>query len=70
MQVTNFVVFDQRLVLVEAVSAELTITQPREIALYGRAFDMLTRRSVTGDAARALIQKEIGARTQPQRWYC
>jgi hypothetical protein len=35
MQVTNFVMFDTRLVLVEAITAELTVTQPREIAIYG-----------------------------------
>ncbi|MBB5914429.1 hypothetical protein BJY24_003296 [Nocardia transvalensis] len=52
---SNFAMYDNRLVLVEGVSAELRITQPREIALYGRAFDTLARQSVTGDAARELI---------------
>ncbi|WP_433567190.1 hypothetical protein ACQP1O_19570 [Nocardia sp. CA-151230] len=38
---------------VETITAELTITGPREIAMYGRTFDMLAELSVTGDAARA-----------------
>ncbi|NKY29012.1 helix-turn-helix domain-containing protein [Nocardia gamkensis] len=63
MQITNFVMFDERLVLVEAVAAELTVTQPREIALYGRLFAELAGQSVTGDAARELIRKALDART-------
>ncbi|WP_067534030.1 helix-turn-helix domain-containing protein [Nocardia crassostreae] len=60
--VENFVMFDNRLVKVEGAIAELTITQPRELAIYGRAFDTLARQSVTGDAARALIRSAISAR--------
>lgn len=52
---TNFVMFDDRMVLVEAITAELKITQPREIALYARAFETLAGQSVTGKAARALV---------------
>ncbi|WP_454198179.1 helix-turn-helix domain-containing protein [Nocardia sp. Marseille-Q1738] len=52
---TNFVMFDDRMILVEAISAELTITQPREIALYVRAFETLAAQSVTGKAARAVV---------------
>lgn len=52
---TNFVMFDNRLVMVEGTAAELTITQPREIAVYGRAFDLLARQAVTGKRARELI---------------
>lgn len=33
------------------------VTQPREVALYGRAFNTLAGQSVTGDAARSLILK-------------
>lgn len=55
MQATNFVLFDNRMVTVEAVTAELTITQPREIAIYGRLFDLLAARAATGRAAQALI---------------
>ncbi|WP_280358187.1 helix-turn-helix domain-containing protein [Nocardia otitidiscaviarum] len=60
---TNFAMFDNARVMVETVSAELTITQPREIAQYGRAFDVLAGQSVTGDAARALIRQALAART-------
>lgn len=63
MQTTNFVIFDERLTLVEAVTAELTITQPREIAVYGRLFAELAEESVTGDKAREIIRRAIESRT-------
>ncbi|WP_433732527.1 helix-turn-helix domain-containing protein [Nocardia sp. CA-129566] len=64
---TNFVMFDERMVLVEAISAELTITQPREIALYARAFETLAAQSVTGKAARALVAGALDRwRNKPQ----
>ncbi|WP_094025797.1 helix-turn-helix domain-containing protein [Nocardia cerradoensis] len=63
MQTTNFVIFDERLTLVEAVTAELTITQPREIAVYGRLFAELVEQSVTGDQAREIIRRAIESRT-------
>ncbi|WP_327145969.1 helix-turn-helix domain-containing protein [Nocardia sp. NBC_01327] len=47
MQLTNFVMFDQRRVTVESISAELTVTQPREIKLYHRTFDVLVGQSVS-----------------------
>lgn len=59
---TNFVMLDNRLVLVEGTAAELTITQPREIAVYGRAFDTLAKQSVTGQAAQALISTALKTR--------
>jgi len=59
---TNFVMYDDRMVQVEAITAELTITQPREIALYARAFETLARQAVTGDDARELIRRAIDAR--------
>ncbi|MEV5652740.1 Scr1 family TA system antitoxin-like transcriptional regulator [Nocardia sp. NPDC052254] len=59
---TNFVMFDDRMVLVEAITAELKVTQPREIQLYRRAFDTLAGRSVTGDRARDLIRKALEGR--------
>ncbi|WP_306357449.1 MULTISPECIES: DUF5753 domain-containing protein [unclassified Nocardia] len=63
MQLTNFVMFDNRMVTVESIAAELTITQPREIALYSRTFDTLASQSVTGDSARALIRKALETRS-------
>ncbi|MFJ1455130.1 helix-turn-helix domain-containing protein [Nocardia sp. N2S4-5] len=61
--ISNFIMFDNRKVMVENISAEVTITQPREIGLYGRAFDTLAGQSVTGDAARTLIRQALQART-------
>ncbi len=52
---TNFVMFDKRMVTVETATAELTVTQPREIALYDRLFETLAQRAVVGSAARALV---------------
>lgn len=62
--VENFVMFDNRLVKVEGATAELTITQPREIAIYGQAFDTLAGQSVAGDYARRLIRKALETRTE------
>ncbi|WP_433522016.1 helix-turn-helix domain-containing protein [Nocardia pseudovaccinii] len=60
----SFVMFDNRMVMVESTAAELTITQPREVAMYARAFDTLACQSVTGDAARSLIGKALEIRTR------
>lgn len=61
---SNFAMYDDRLVMVEGTAAELTITQPREIVIFGRAFETLARQAVTGSAARALIHKAIEARSK------
>jgi uncharacterized protein DUF5753 len=50
----QFIMFDDRLVQVETVSAELSISQPQEVALYLRAFAALAGQAVYGDAARKL----------------
>jgi transcriptional regulator with XRE-family HTH domain len=57
----QFIMFDDRMVHVETVSAELTITQPREIALYARAFQELSKAAVYGAAARDLIRRALAA---------
>ncbi len=62
MQTTNFVIFDNRMVTVEGITAELTITQPREISIYSRAFELLASLSVTGDSARGLIRRALESR--------
>jgi transcriptional regulator with XRE-family HTH domain len=54
----QFIIFDARLVHVETVSAELSVTQPREISLYIRAFEDLADAAVYGPAARALLVAE------------
>jgi transcriptional regulator with XRE-family HTH domain len=58
----QFIMFDNRLVHVETVSAELTINQPREIALYRKVFDELAKQAVIGNAARALITAALDHR--------
>jgi transcriptional regulator with XRE-family HTH domain len=55
----QFIMYDSRLVQVETISAELSITQPREIALYVKAFDELVKQSVKGAAARALVMNAL-----------
>lgn len=55
----QFILFDDRMVQVETVSAELTITQPREIALYVKAFQALSQRAVYGQGARELIAARL-----------
>lgn len=61
---SNFSMYDNRLVMVEGTAAELTITRPREISVYGRAFNLLSSQSVTGAAARELIQKALDMRSR------
>jgi transcriptional regulator with XRE-family HTH domain len=53
----QFIIYDDRLVQVETVSAELTVNQPREIALYAKAFQELAQIAVHGAEARALIRQ-------------
>lgn len=55
----QFIIFDDRLVNVETVSAELAITQPREIFLYVKSFNQLAKLSVYGKPARELITTSL-----------
>jgi transcriptional regulator with XRE-family HTH domain len=59
---TNFVLYDRHRVQVETIAAELTITQPREVALYEKTFLTLAKQAVIGDAARALITAALDRR--------
>lgn len=59
---TNFVLYDRRRVQVETIAAELTITQPRETALYERTFQTLAKQGVVGNEARALITTALALR--------
>jgi hypothetical protein len=47
------------MVQAETVSAELTVTQPQEITLYARRFDLLRQSAVHGRDARRLIHRAI-----------
>jgi transcriptional regulator with XRE-family HTH domain len=55
----SFWMFDDSQVRIETVSASLTITQPRDIALYSRVFELLERSAVYGRQARQLIGRAI-----------
>jgi transcriptional regulator with XRE-family HTH domain len=57
----GFWIFDNERVLVELVSAEVTVTQPREILLYERTFAELGQIAVYGAPARQLITSAIDA---------
>ncbi|TDD68844.1 helix-turn-helix domain-containing protein [Actinomadura rubrisoli] len=55
----SFIMFDERTVMVETYSAEFTITQPHEIALYAKAFAKLQWSAVYGRPARELIARAL-----------
>ncbi|WP_327582451.1 helix-turn-helix domain-containing protein [Nonomuraea sp. NBC_00507] len=55
----GFWIFDEKRVLVETIGAELTLTQPQEIELYGRVFDKLAASASYGAAARHLITRAL-----------
>jgi transcriptional regulator with XRE-family HTH domain len=55
----SFWMFDDSRVRIETVSASLTVTQPRDIAMYSRVFELLQRSAVHGREARQLISRAI-----------
>ncbi|MFD7900267.1 DUF5753 domain-containing protein [Streptomyces sp. NPDC059743] len=55
----SFSMFDDKLVLVETYSAEISVTQPKEIELYAKAFALLRQSAVYGQPARALILSAV-----------
>lgn len=57
--VEGFWVYDDEEILVETVSAQLTITDPREVQLYVRTFQELTASAVYGADARSLIRSAL-----------
>lgn len=59
--VEGFFMFDDEQVNVELVSAHLTITQPREIAVYAETFSTLAEMAVCGADARKLIAAAVSA---------
>lgn len=56
-----FNIFDDIRVEVELLSAQVTVTQPSEAALYVRAFEELSHLAVYGPPARSLITQAIAA---------
>ena len=57
----GFWIYDSERVIAETQSAQLTITQPREIAVYARSFAELSEMAVVGAPARRLIADAITA---------
>lgn len=55
----GFWIFDDNVVKVEMCAAALTITQPREIAVYANAFTRLQQSAVYGREARELISNAL-----------
>jgi transcriptional regulator with XRE-family HTH domain len=55
----GFWLYDDRMVLVETIAAELTLTQPQEIAVYVKAFDWLAGSAVYGREARQVIMRAL-----------
>jgi hypothetical protein len=55
----GFWIFDSDRVIVEILTAEITVTQPREIELYERTFVELADLAVYGADCRALIASAI-----------
>ncbi|MGX7670443.1 helix-turn-helix domain-containing protein [Plantactinospora sp. DSM 117369] len=53
--INNFWILDNSAVLVETISAEIKLTQPREIAVYAKAFERFASSAVYGRDARSLI---------------
>ncbi|AWZ08467.1 MULTISPECIES: helix-turn-helix transcriptional regulator [unclassified Streptomyces] len=56
-----FYVHDDTTAVVETLTAEIKVTQPRELADYAKAFAALAKMAVYGDTARALIEAAIDA---------
>lgn len=54
-----FWILDAREVLVETISAEIKLTQSREVAVYAKAFDRLAASAISGKEARALIGRAL-----------
>jgi hypothetical protein len=63
--VEGFWIFDNDRVNVELVSGWLTLTRPREVAMYADAFARLSEQAVYGTKARGLITSAIDALDYP-----
>jgi transcriptional regulator with XRE-family HTH domain len=58
----GFWMFDDKLVTLETTTASIEVSQPQEIAMYARMFDLLRQSALYGPEARAIVvavQKEI-----------
>lgn len=57
----SFWIFDDDRVQTEGVSAGLDITQPREVELHVKAFELLQRSAVYGKGVRELVHRALAA---------
>jgi transcriptional regulator with XRE-family HTH domain len=55
----GFWIFDNRVVQLETYSAAITVTQPREIAMYAKVFDHYSDRALYGQQAGDLISQAL-----------
>ncbi|WP_369801596.1 Scr1 family TA system antitoxin-like transcriptional regulator [Nocardia sp. NRRL WC-3656] len=56
--INGFIMFDRTMIHVETISAELTITQPREVAVYEHIFKVLGELAVYGDTVHSGQQRD------------
>jgi hypothetical protein len=59
--VEGFWILDEEQVVIETVSAKITVRQASELDLYRRTFSELSSMAVHGRAARSLIMAAIAA---------
>lgn len=55
----GFWIYDDEVVLVETISAELTLTQPQEISQHLKAFERLAAVAAYGSAARRVVMRVL-----------
>ena len=63
----NFVLFDDRLVLVETFNAELAVRDAEDVALYARLFELFWDAAAHGEQASALITRIALELPDPRR---
>ncbi|WUD69695.1 hypothetical protein OHA40_03910 [Nocardia sp. NBC_00508] len=63
----NFTIFDRKMVQAETITAQLTVTQPREVVLYEKAFTALIEQAAIGTTARELIRTAMDRYMASQR---
>ncbi|QXJ21364.1 helix-turn-helix transcriptional regulator [Actinomadura graeca] len=63
--VNGFWLFDSERLTTELPSAQVTVTQPRELEVYLRTFEMLRGMAVFGEQARVLVLRALEVFTAP-----
>ncbi|RJO78407.1 XRE family transcriptional regulator [Nocardia panacis] len=61
---TSFDMFDQRMALVETISAELTVTRPSELRYYEQAWAGLHRQARYGEQAKEIVRGALARWTR------